>query len=269
MKLRVVPALRGWHWARMGLQLGLRQPFALMSLLGLFVTAAMLMMVVPILGPIVIVAAMPVVWMGFMLATQRLLHDERITPGVMIEAVREPERRKAWLQLGGLYVGATVLVMVIAGLIGPDLQALGQAVEEVEAGRDALDNPAVVSSLLWRFALAVPMSLLFWHTPALVHWARVPPLKALFFSAVASWRNLGAFVVYGACWVGVVLALGVPLQVLAAVIPEPTIVNIVAVVAGMWVVACFYASLYFSVIECFEQPGQGDSPDDLTPPSAE
>ena len=45
-------------------------------------------------------------------------------------------------------------------------------------------------------ALYLPLSLAFWHAPALMHWHRVPPAKSIFFSLVACWRNLLAFVGY-------------------------------------------------------------------------
>jgi hypothetical protein len=54
-------------------------------------------------------------------------------------------------------------------------------------------------------ALYLPLSLLFWHAPALVHWHGVPPLKSLFFSLVACMRNFKAFTLFGLAWVGVFL----------------------------------------------------------------
>ena len=48
-----------------------------------------------------------------------------------------------------------------------------------------------------------PLILLFWHAPALVHWHGVSPVKSLFFSAVACFRNFGALLVYGLAWLAV------------------------------------------------------------------
>ena len=52
-------------------------------------------------------------------------------------------------------------------------------------------------------ALYLPLSLMFWHAPALVHWHDVSPIKALFFSLVACIRNFGAMAVYFFSWLGV------------------------------------------------------------------
>lgn len=254
MKLKVVPATQGFHWMKSGVQLCLKQPLGFVSLLGLFITGAMVLMALPIIGAIVVVMAMPLVWMAFMQASRVALSGERITPRLLIEPLKDPAQRGPWLRLGALYAGATVVVMVLAEALGPSMEDLVKAIEAAEQGANVLDSDVVLSSMLWRLGLTLPMSLLFWHTPALLHWARVPVGKALFFSAVASWRNLGAFVVYGASWAGVLLLVGLPLQLLAAVIPEPLIINMAAVAVGLWVASAFYASLYFSVIECFEEP---------------
>jgi hypothetical protein len=52
----------------------------------------------------------------------------------------------------------------------------------------------------------VPLSMMFWHAPALVHWYGMPAVKSLFFSFMACWRNLKAFGVYVMAW-GVIFML--------------------------------------------------------------
>lgn len=265
MKLKVVPASRGLQWAQQGIRLCLSQPLGFVSLLGMIATLVMLMLGFQILGLVLVVIAMPLLWMSFMLATRRVMAGERITPAVLIEAAKAPADRKNWLKLGAMYGLGTLLVTVIAGVLGPDIEALADAVEQASQDSSLLSNPVVQENMLWRLALSLPLSLAFWHTPALVYWGRVPPVKALFFSAVASWRNLGAFVVYGGVWLAILLAAGLLIQVLGSLFAEPVITNILMVFVGMWVGAAFYTSMYFSVVECFEPP-QADS---LVTPSSE
>ena len=52
-------------------------------------------------------------------------------------------------------------------------------------------------------ALYLPLSMLFWHAPALVYWQQIEPLKSLFFSFMACWQNKGAMLVYLLAWMGV------------------------------------------------------------------
>ena len=63
-----------------------------------------------------------------------------------------------------------------------------------EAVRNAMGN-MLLASILY-----LPVSILFFHSPALVHWYGVPVVRSLFFSAVAVLRNTGAFFVYFMGW---------------------------------------------------------------------
>jgi hypothetical protein len=45
--------------------------------------------------------------------------------------------------------------------------------------------PQFQLTMLVTMALYLPISLLFWHAPALVHWHGISPVKSLFFSLVA------------------------------------------------------------------------------------
>ena len=164
------------------------------------------------------------------------------------------------------YIAAIQLMMLLAGWLGPGPQALADAMDAIDAAEDAatamVANPVVLQDMLWRMGLALPVSLVFWHTPALVLWARLPVGKALFFSAVATWRNLGAFVVYGLCWLGALFVLGLLDRLVLGVLPVPVLANALAFSGALALAAAFYASLYFSTVECFESPQDdaGDAP---------
>lgn len=262
MKLRVVPASQGLQWVKNGIAVCARQPWGFLSLLGLVVTSTILLSALPLIGAVVIVGAMPMIWMAFMLASRRVLSDRRITPLLIGELLKTSEARKRWLKLGGIYAGALFLVVALGLILGPGPSAFVEALEKTQPTESPLDNAVVLKSMLVWAALALPVSLVFWHTPALVYWGRVPVGKALFFSAVASWRNLSAFAIYGACWVALQVAVGAVIQVLTLVIPSPTLMTVTAVMASMWVLSAFYASLYFSVVDCFESRGTATEEDD-------
>lgn len=245
----------------------MKQPMGLVSLLGLILTLGMLLWAFQVIGLIIAVMGMPLFWMSFMLAARRVTEGQRISPAVLIEPLRDPAQRMAWLKLGGMYALGVVAVSILASVLGPDMEALSEAVEAASKSDTPTADPVILQSVLWRVALSLPLSLAFWHTPALIHWAKVPPLKSLFFSVVASWRNLGAFVVYGACWTGVVAAGGALVQVITAIAPESVVSTLAAVFVGMWIAAAFYSSLYFTVTDCFEPP-ETDAQDSLVTPSS-
>jgi hypothetical protein len=261
MKLKIVKASQGLVWVRQGMLACRKQPLGFIGLLGLVGFVALLLVGLPErIGALLVVGVMPLAWMGFMLATRRVLTGERITPTVMIEALKGRDApRRDFALLGGAYILATLAVLQIAQWLGPDPDALEAIMQSTKDAAEMLSNPLVQEDMLWRMGLTVPISLIFWHTPALILWAHVPVGKALFFSAVATWRNLGAFCVYGLGWMGVVLAIALVDRVLLALVPEPMLANVVALAAGMWVASAFYASLYFTVVDCFEpqRPDEG------------
>ncbi len=266
MKLKLVKAAQGWVWVRQGLLASRKQPLGFVGLFGLVASSAMMLMALHArLGGMLVVGAMPLMWMGFMLATRRVVMGQRITPAVLIEAIRAPDSpRKPFALLGAVYVLCTLLVMQLAQWLGPDAEALDAVMEAAQNTADVVSNPLVQQDMLTRMLLTLPLSLTFWHTPALLLWAKLPVSKALFFSAVATWRNLSAFVVYGAAWTGIVVLLGLLDRALGALLPEPLIGDLLTLVAGMWVIGAFYASLYFTVVDCFE-PHDSETRPNATP----
>ena len=259
MKLRIMPARMGLTWIGHGLRATLRQPMGFVGLLGLVALSALLLIGIPVIGPLAVVSLMPVVWMGFMLASRRVLADQRVTPSVLLEPLKDgPQMRLNWVKLGGAYMAGTLLVMQLADTFGPGSEALTKALESAKQAADVFENPDVRADLLWRMAFSLPLSLVFWHTPALVYWGKLPVAKALFFSVVACWRNLGAFILFGLGWFGAALALALLNLALSALVSEPMLVNTLMSMLAMWLASAFYASLYFTVVDCFE-------PHDLDP----
>jgi hypothetical protein len=51
---------------------------------------------------------------------------------------------------------------------------------------------------------------------------------------------------------GLAVALVLLNGVLAAMLNEPMLVNVLLTMGAMWMASAFYASLYFSVVDCFE-----------------
>lgn len=261
MKLRIVKPAQGYVWLRQGLLVSRRQPFHFVGLLGLCLSFALLLIGLPVVGPLLVVGCMPLMWLGFMLATRKVLQGERFTPGILFEAFKGAHSpRRILAQLAGGYVMATLLIMQLAQWLGPGAEEVAAVFETAETAAELVNNPLVQQDILWRVLLTLPVSLLFWHAPALILWARLPVSKALFFSIVACWRNLGAFAVYGLGWFVVVLALGLLDRFLLSQLPVPMLGNILAISAGLWVASAFYASLYFTVVDCFESSADTDTP---------
>jgi hypothetical protein len=261
MKLNVVTARRGALWVRHGFTLFFKRPMAFVGLFGACLFAALVLNLVPFVGPLVLLAALPLGSLAFMIATRRVLAGRAPVPGVLAETFGGTrQRRIALLQLGVVYAVATVAIMFIAdwvdeGALDALLQTLsGQA--KPEAIAQAMADPKLELGMLVRFGLAGLLSVPFWHAPALVHWGEQGAAKALFFSTVACWRNKAAFSAYSLAWVAVILLFAVLVNLVFALLGQVQLVALVTLPATLIFSAVFYVSLYFTFADCFE----------LTPP---
>jgi len=168
------------------------------------------------IGTFIAVALLPLVSVGFMIATRVALAGTYPTPRVFVDPLRGPRSRTiAMIQLGVGYALATLAIMWLSDLLDGGafdqlMEALpgGQTTPEAAAAKMAAD-PRIELGLLLRFALAALLSVPFWHAPALVHWDGHGPAKALFSSTLACWRNKGAFAIYSLSWFGVIMAIGI------------------------------------------------------------
>jgi hypothetical protein len=97
--------------------------------------------------------------------------------------------------------------------------------------------------------LYLPVSLAFWHAPALVHWHGVPPVKSLFFSFVACVRNAGAFTMYGLAWFGVIAVILAASALATAV--SPWLGGVVFGAASTLASITFYISIWFTFRDSF------------------
>ncbi|MEY8875354.1 MAG: BPSS1780 family membrane protein, partial [Leptothrix sp. (in: b-proteobacteria)] len=172
---------------------------------------------------------------------------------LLLAPLRSPARMRL-LQLGGLHAMAALLMLTLADQIDVGMpqawEAMRQAQDEA-ATMAALE--ALQGGLTLRVALLLPVVLLFWHAPVLVSRdARIGVAQALFGSALASLRNLGAFVVYGLCWVGADLLLSTLLGGVLGLLGLPQLAMLVAVPVALLFSASFYASLHASVMGCID-----------------
>jgi hypothetical protein len=245
MKLRTARALDGFVWMRSGLQLVRSQPLALASLFGVMLFGLGLLMLLPWIGPLIASALLPAMTAGWVHVIEQLRGGVRPTPALLVEPLRSPQRI-ALLQLGGWHAMAILLVMALADLLVPGMGAPAEAAGSASEGADALQ--AFSSEMLLRQIFLIPVALVFWHAPVLVHRDGASVAKALFASTVASLRNLSAFLVYAVCW----MALSGVVGGVLALINIPALVLMVAVPVAMAMSAAFYASLHASVHGCID-----------------
>ena len=244
MKLNIVPASTGARWVKQGISTFVRQPLALTGLFFIFMAVMTLLAMVPLIGGALVLGLLPAATLGFMAAAQEASRGKFPMPWILASALRAGRQElRGMLILGGLYALLFMGVMAASALVDGGQFArfyLGGG----EISRELLNQADFQGAMWLAMGLNLPLSLLFWHAPALVHWHRVPPLKALFFSFVACVRNLGAYVVFALIWFGIFM-LSVTLAMAADALPGAL------VPVAMLIMALFFTSLYFTFSDSF------------------
>ncbi|MEO6407389.1 MAG: BPSS1780 family membrane protein [Burkholderiaceae bacterium] len=258
MNLPTVPARHGTLWVRQAFQTFARQPLAFGGMFAAFMFTVFVTTLLPLIGSVLLLVALPLVSLGFMLATRDALEGRVPLPNAYWRPLRgDPRRRMALLQLCLLYTVATFAIMWLSDLFdGGALDALMLALsgsEKVtpEIVSQRVADPALRNGLLLRFGLAGLLSVPFWHAPALVHWHGHSAAKSLFASSIAVWRNRAAFTLYGLAWVGVVLGFTIVASLLFGLLGQPQWIALAAMPASLLFSTVFYVSLYFTFVDCF------------------
>jgi hypothetical protein len=258
MKLNIVPAKQGLVWVKLGIKTFWRQPLAFTGLFFLFMAWVSLLSMVPVLGAVLALLILPAATLGLMVATEQASGGKFPMPTVLMVAFRAGQQRlKAMLILGVLYAISFLGVMALTTLVDGGSFAkvyLANAPitpEVIEAGD--FQTAVWLSTFLY-----IPMSMMFWHAPALVHWYGIPPVKSMFFSAVACWRNLGAFAVYLLAWAGVFVMCAAIILTVSTALGGSELSAAVLMPGALLMSAMFFTSVYFSVKDCFELPLPGN-----------
>jgi len=251
MKLNIVPARTGLVWVRLGIQTFWRQPLAMSGLFFMFMAMLSVVTVIPRIGVVLMLVLLPAATLGLMVGTEQANQGKFPMPSVLISGFRTgAQRRRAMLVLGALYASGFL------GLLG--LSALmdgGQFASFYLIGGEVTQELVMQDSFqaaMWlAMALHTLLSLLFWHAPALVYWHGVPPVKSLFFSAMAGYKNFGAFAVFGAAWAGLLMLAAIVVSLIASLLASPALAVMLLLPLALVITAMFFTSIYFTFRDSF------------------
>jgi len=256
LHLQTVPARNGLLWVRHGFKLFQRRPMALAGLFSASILITALIAMLPVVGALTMMA-LPLITLGFMQASHLVLQDKTPGIGVFIAPLRlTAQRRRSLLLLcasyGLLFIGASELCLQLAG---DSIDALRQAIASGNVDpaqlEPLLSDPRLNgASLLLMLTLAL-LSIPYWHAPALIHWGGQGVLQALFSSTLALWRNKGAFALNALCWLALGLAASTLISLLSLLLGLSSIAPMLLIGTGMLMSTVFYASLYFTFVDCF------------------
>lgn len=244
---KLTPA-RGLSWLLAGMVLVRRSPMPLLSAASTIAMLALLLGTTPVLGQVALLLLLPVFEVGMFLSCRAASEREFVHPALLFSGFRMNLR--PLFALGGIRLLGSTLILLLAFMIsGIDVEALKAAAISKQLPPEALQQ-AAMRLVAWFVALRLPLEMATWFATPCIALRGAPVIKALFFSFIACWRNLGAMIVF-------VLALALlggllPSLLLTALGALPQMVALplfaVAVVVG---VAVFYAAFYVSACEVF------------------
>ena len=254
MRLHPVPASQGLSWVKLGARTCFRPPLAMAGLFFMFMAVVSVLSVIPVLGSLLAITLVPAATIGLM-AASREAHEGRFPmPALLITAFRGGmDKARPMLVLGAIYAVVLTVLMGLATLAAPsEVPAIGPDTEITpDMLREAMFGPGMLVMML----LYIPVLMAFWHAPALVHWHGISPVKSLFFSALACWRNKGAMLAYGAGWVGVFLLGGLTISFLATLMGGAQALAMFMDPAVLLLAAMFHTSVYFTFRDSFDTAG--------------
>lgn len=263
MSLRVLDAAprRGLSWVNQAFSLFLKRPLGFSLLFLLFLVSAMILLALPYVGAVLLLAALPLLTLGFASATRAALAGENVHAGQLVEPLLpggDARRRRTLLSLCVGFATASALIMLLAEAVDGGtferLQILLAGTRDDAARQeiDALLSDARLHRGMWlRFGLTGLLSVPFWHAPMLVWWHGQSAAHALFSSTLACWRNKAAFALYLLAWIATVAAFGVACGLVFALLGTPQMLAVAALPAGLMFSTAFYVSLYFTFADCF------------------
>jgi hypothetical protein len=206
MKLNSVAPKEGYTWIRQGIWLFKQNPLGFLMLVFMYVFAAQLAVLVPVIGIFAVLLLTPTLSVGFMTACRLAIQKERIRPSVYVIALQStPLIRKRILQLGLVYAALILVLSFILSMLVDFELLIPLMTNDKPITSEAINQIYLI--LFFGGLLYVPVAMLMWFSPVLVAWADMPVAQALFSSAVACWANRGAFFLYLAIWGAVLIAI--------------------------------------------------------------
>jgi len=251
MKLQVVPARTGAAWVKQGIKTFWRQPLALSGLFFLFTGLVSLSSLLSYVGTFLGLMFLPAISLGLMAAAREAELGRFPMPRIMFiafQAGADQSKRMIWL--GFLYALLFCLVLAMSTLFDngefAKLYLMGGSISEDSAMTEQFQTAVVFCLLMY-----LPLSVLFWHAPALVHWHDQPLAKSIFFSTMACLANWRAFAVFGLTWAGIFISTSLILSLISIITDDGQLSMMLLLPAMMLLAAMFFASTYHSFRECF------------------
>ncbi|MDR2000592.1 MAG: hypothetical protein LBP94_03550 [Zoogloeaceae bacterium] len=182
MQARRLPARHGLLWLIASFRIFRRNPPLITGLAMAYLFVVIAVNLVPVVGPFLMPLALPM--LVVILANGCRVVQRGGGIGAVALTYGIQQRRVELIRLGGLHLLGSLLILLISSIIADSPAALPESDE------------ARLKILAQVLIIALPVIAAFWFAPLLTAWDEIAPMKAVFFSFMASVRNWRAFAVY-------------------------------------------------------------------------
>jgi len=250
MKLNSVAPKEGYTWIRQGIWLFKQNPLGFLMLVFMYVFAAQLAVIIPVIGVFAVLLLTPTLSVGFMTACRQAIQKERIRPMVYLIALQSGVFiRKRMLQLGLVYAALILLLSFILSLLVDFELLLPLMTSDKAITPEALRQIYLV--LFFGAILYIPVAMLMWFSPILVAWADMSVPQALFSSWLACWTNKAAFFFYLAVWSAVLIAIPLTIGMLFDALDFEQAASFIVAPISMAGLTIMHCSFYATWKACF------------------
>jgi hypothetical protein len=252
MKLNYVAPKDGYTWIRQGIWLFKQNPIGFLMLVFMYVFAAQLAVIIPVIGVFAVLLLTPTLSVGFMTACRQAIQKERIRPTVYFIALQSSTLiRKRILQLGLVYAAMILLLSFILSLLVDFELLLPLMTSDKPITPEALRQIYLV--LFFGAMLYVPVAMLMWFSPVLVAWEDMSVPQALFSSCLACWANKAAFFLYLSIWSAILIAIPLTVGMLFDALNLGQAASFVIAPISMAGLTVMHCSFYATWKACFTE----------------
>jgi len=260
MQAAKLPASAGWHWASKGLAIFLYKPAPIFAWAMTVMLGLMLAVSLPPIGPLAFIVLFPAISFLSFMVCRTAIGSQTVTSQTWLKIL---QRQGLFRQL--FWMGVWYAIWNVCAALGVLLPALADLPEEtidamlsqqnVQPLLDVLRTP-----LIMLVVVNVLVSALFWYAPALVGFCGLSAGRAVFYSAVACWRNKGAFLVYGLLFAALYWAVYQIMMLLLAMGVSPSLLNMVQIPVHVAIASVLYCSMLPCFADVFDEPPALDKP---------
>jgi hypothetical protein len=201
MEIRTVTAGQGWQWIKRGVALFQKSPLRWWLYVSVLFVSLKVVLLIPLLG-LVVMLTIPALLVGLMEACRALDYGKPLAFGYLLSGF--VRNTTALITLGGISLAGNMLVLLVISGIGGDaivevMKFTAQnkvTPENSHEIREAASQATLAGLIGW--ALSIPLLMALWFAPLLAYFNNMKPLRAMMYSFAACWRNMPAFLLYGA-----------------------------------------------------------------------